>query len=254
MTALVNSARQMGNHFKLFHDVFQYQSSQTIFQILSFVRARYCPAHFIPRASFLNAGDGRHEHPTQELLDEFSFLEHKGFERSEIHVALIGDLFHGRTVHSKADGLRIFNKVVVDLVAPDELQMPPSYVEKMKKQGFEVRFHQSIDAYLAAGKVANLWYFTRLQLERMGDRVKDKAQDLRTAVEAKSMKNKKSIMSNISFRNAQLKKILFVVKVQFRHELLPQLPKNTKFFHPLPRDSTGPTIPFETNQIWFPEL
>jgi hypothetical protein len=61
-------------------------------------------------------------------------------------------------------------------------------------------------------------------------------------------------MSNISLRNSQLKKILFVVKVQFRHELLPQLPKNTKFFHPLPRDSTGPTIPFETNQIWFPEL
>ena len=155
-------------------------------------------------------GDGRHEHPTQELLDEFSFLEHKDFDRSEIHVALIGDLFHGRTVHSKADGLQIFKKVVVDLVAPDELQMPPSlqkkiikkilakmtqigstfliflkiyiqklsfssaeiqkirfrYVDKMKKQGFTINFYPSIDAYLAAGKVANLWYFTRLQLER----------------------------------------------------------------------------------------
>ena len=67
-----------------------------------------------PRASagekpvFINAGDGRHEHPTQEFLDEFTFLEQRGWDDSHIHVALIGDLFHGRTVHSKADGLNVF--------------------------------------------------------------------------------------------------------------------------------------------------
>ena len=147
------------------------------------ISSLYCPQHGLPRSSFLNAGDGRHEHPTQELLDEFSFLEHKNWDRSEIHVALIGDLFHGRTVHSKADGLKIFGKVVVDLVAPDELQMPPSYVSKMRKQGFTINFYKSIDEYLASGKVSKLWYFTRLQLERMGDRVKDKAGDLRKAVQ-----------------------------------------------------------------------
>ena len=58
--------------------------------------------------SFINAGDGKHEHPTQELLDEFTFLEDNGFRTDHIHLALVGDLYHGRTVHSKADGLTPF--------------------------------------------------------------------------------------------------------------------------------------------------
>ena len=76
---------------------------------------------------FINAGDGRHEHPTQEFLDEFTFLEQRDWDDSHIHVALIGDLQHGRTVHSKADGLKIFRSVKVDLVAPSELSLPASY-------------------------------------------------------------------------------------------------------------------------------
>jgi aspartate carbamoyltransferase len=70
-------------------------------------------------ASFINAGDGRHEHPTQEFLDEFSFLEQKGWNRDSIHLALVGDLFHGRTVHSKVDGLRIFKDVQIDLTSSE---------------------------------------------------------------------------------------------------------------------------------------
>ncbi|MGH0052711.1 MAG: bifunctional aspartate carbamoyltransferase catalytic subunit/aspartate carbamoyltransferase regulatory subunit, partial [Sphaerochaetaceae bacterium] len=67
---------------------------------------------------FINAGDGKHEHPTQELLDEFTFLEDNAWSNEDLHLALVGDLFHGRTVHSKADGLKIFNHVKVDLIAP----------------------------------------------------------------------------------------------------------------------------------------
>merc|ERR1719321_2528824 len=81
----------------------------------------------VPRPSFLNAGDGRHEHPSQEFLDEFSFLEHKGWDNSSIHLALIGDLFHARAIHSKVDGLKIFDRVEVDLVAPVELALPDMY-------------------------------------------------------------------------------------------------------------------------------
>ena len=76
------------------------------------------------KRAFINAGDGKHEHPTQELLDEFTFLEDNGMNFDSIHVALVGDLYHGRTVHSKADGLKLFNKVKVDLIAPSELAMP----------------------------------------------------------------------------------------------------------------------------------
>ena len=50
------------------------------------------------KPSFINAGDGKHEHPTQEFLDEFSFLEQLNWKEEHIHIAMVGDLYHGRTV------------------------------------------------------------------------------------------------------------------------------------------------------------
>lgn len=165
------------------------------------------------RPSFLNAGDGRHEHPTQEFLDEFTFLEQLQWRTDEIHIALIGDLLHGRTVHSKADGLRVFQKVIVDMVAPPELAMPQNYVSRMEENGFEIRTYPSIQTYLAAGKVSSIWYFTRLQLERMGDEIRDREVELRKAV---------------TFHDPQWMKLL---------------PDGTKFYHPLPRHRERPVIP-----------
>ena len=165
-----------------------------------------------PRPSFINAGDGKHEHPTQELLDEFSFLEQLEWDGKSIHLALVGDLRHGRTAHSKADGLRIFEQVMVDLVAPPELAMPDAYVDRMRRNGFDVRLWPSIDDYLASGRTATIWYFTRLQLERMGDSVLDKAPALRSAV-------------------------------TFRREQIASLRDGTRFYHPLPRDRLAPVIP-----------
>ena len=98
--------------------------------------SRYAELSGKPRPGFINGGDGKHEHPTQELLDEFSFLEHMEWKEDHIHLALTGDLYHGRTIHSKADGLRIFKTVEVDLIAPELLSMPSYYVEKMKDNGF----------------------------------------------------------------------------------------------------------------------
>ncbi len=164
------------------------------------------------RPSFINAGDGKHEHPTQEFLDEFSFLERLAWKDEAIHLALVGDLYHGRTVHSKAEGLRIFKKVRVDLIAPPELAMPPFYLDAMKKNGYELRLFDSLDEYLASGAVAPLWYFTRLQLERMGESVLEKAPRLRKAV-------------------------------SFRKDMLDKLPPGARFYHPLPRDRLAPTIP-----------
>ena len=164
------------------------------------------------RPAFINAGDGKHEHPTQELLDEFTFLEDIDMNFDSIHVALVGDLYHGRTVHSKADGLRIFDHVKVDLIAPDELMMPDSYIEKMKENGFEVSIFSSIEEYLKTGNPAKLWYFTRPQLERMGERILQKQDILREAI-------------------------------TFRRDFLPYLKEGTKFYHPLPRHKEHPTIP-----------
>ena len=162
--------------------------------------------------AFINAGDGKHEHPTQELLDEFTFLERNKWNRDSIHIALVGDLYHGRTVHSKADGLTIFNKVKVDLVAPRELSMPEYYISKMKENGFEVNTFDSIDSYMESGRTAAMWYFTRPQLERMGDDILKRQEELRR-------------------------------KIIFRKEFLDKIPEGTIFYHPLPRHKLYPTIP-----------
>jgi aspartate carbamoyltransferase len=164
-------------------------------------------------ACFINAGDGKHEHPTQELLDEFSFLEDNNYDYKNLHVALIGDLFHGRTVHSKAEGLKVFDKVTVDLVAPKEISMPKQYIKKMEKNGFEVRIFDSIDSYLQDQRVAEKWYFTRPQLERMGENILKKEKELRE-------------------------------KITVREDHLEKINENVKFYHPLPRHKERPTIPF----------
>lgn len=161
---------------------------------------------------FINGGDGKHEHPTQELLDEYTFLEQLHWNREAIHVALVGDLFHGRTVHSKVDGLRIFNKVKVDLIAPPLLGLPDYYQQRMRENGYQVTLYEDIESYLSQKEVAPIWYFTRLQLERMGDEVKDQEKILRKAV-------------------------------TFEADFIPRLPKNTKFYHPLPRHREFPVIP-----------
>jgi len=174
----------------------------------------------VPRPSFVNAGDGRHEHPSQELLDEFSFLEQLNWDRSHIHLALLGDLFHGRTVHSKVDGLKLYGRVEVDLIAPTELALPPMYEERMLGADYVVRKFGSIAEYVAQPKVAKLWYFTRLQLERMGEKVLSKSMELRKAV-------------------------------TMTHDFIEKLPAKTKFFHPLPRDGRHPTLPFWLDKTEF---
>ncbi|MBC8452384.1 MAG: aspartate carbamoyltransferase [Spirochaetes bacterium] len=175
--------------------------------------AEYAERNNLPfPPSFINAGDGKHEHPTQELLDEFTLLEDNNWETDSIHIALVGDLFHGRTVHSKADGLTTFRSVAVDLIAPEELALPADYVRKMEGNGFSVREFSSIAEYLAQKNIADKWYFTRPQLERMGDRVLQKQHELRKAI-------------------------------TFSEEFLELLKPDTRFYHPLPRNKLYPVLP-----------
>jgi len=162
--------------------------------------------------SFINAGDGRHEHPTQELLDEFTFLEDLDWSTESIHLAMIGDLYHGRTVHSKVRGLNLFGSVSIDLVAPPELAMPAHYVRAMREQGFIVRVFESIQEYIERADVAPQWYFTRPQIERMGDRILHKQDALRAAITCDAGTER-------------------------------QLSERTVFYHPLPRHREHPTIP-----------
>ena len=71
--------------------------------------------HFLSRflsIPIINAGDGRHEHPTQALLDAMTILERLG-RLDGLRVAIIGDIVHSRVARSN---IHLLSKYGVDLV------------------------------------------------------------------------------------------------------------------------------------------
>lgn len=82
-------------------------------------------AHFIaqsvtPGVAIINAGDGRHAHPTQAMLDMLTIRQHKGgFEG--LKVAIVGDVLHSRVARSQIRALLTLGAAEVRLVGPDTL-------------------------------------------------------------------------------------------------------------------------------------
>ena len=87
------------------------------------------------RKPVINAGDGIGEHPTQALLDSFTIKEELG-RIDGLTVTLLGDLKHGRTVHSLARLLSLY-KVKLNYIAPDILRMPAELIDELKAKGIE---------------------------------------------------------------------------------------------------------------------
>jgi aspartate carbamoyltransferase catalytic subunit len=105
--------------------------------------------------SVINAGDGRHEHPTQALLDALTIRRNKG-RLHRLTVAICGDVAHSRVARSNMILLgQMENRV--RLVAPPTL-LPP----EVEKYGVEV-FHDMAEGLEGADVVMML----RLQQERM---------------------------------------------------------------------------------------
>ena len=77
----------------------------------------------------INAGDGPGEHPTQALLDAFTILEEMG-TLDGLTVTMLGDLKYGRTVHSLAKLLTLF-EVKINYVSPEILKMPAELVAEV---------------------------------------------------------------------------------------------------------------------------
>lgn len=63
---------------------------------------------FSGQVPVLNAGDGSNQHPTQTLLDLFTIQETQG-RLDNLHIAMVGDLKYGRTVHSLTQALAKFS-------------------------------------------------------------------------------------------------------------------------------------------------
>lgn len=112
----------------------------------------------------LNAGDGAGEHPTQSLLDLYTIRKEQG-KVDGLTIALVGDLKHGRTVHSLATLLSRF-RVSFLFVAPSALAMPGEIVDRVKKAGADVRATEDLGRALGEADVV---YMTRIQRERFAD-------------------------------------------------------------------------------------
>ncbi|WP_423895032.1 aspartate carbamoyltransferase [Candidatus Pelagadaptatus aseana] len=118
------------------------------------------------RVPVLNGGDGSNEHPSQALLDLYTIrqeLKDRNRGIDGLRIAMIGDLKHGRTVHSLCKLLCLFQNVQVTLVSPPELAMPEDIVEKLREAGHDVTVSEELTHSITHVDIA---YSTRIQEER----------------------------------------------------------------------------------------
>jgi aspartate carbamoyltransferase catalytic subunit len=117
------------------------------------------------RVPVINGGDGANEHPTQALLDLYTIEKEQrslGLTIDGLHIAMIGDLKYGRTVHSLSKLLSLFNNIQFTLISPKELSMPENIIDVMASKGHKI----TITDQLSGSVDANICYQTRIQEER----------------------------------------------------------------------------------------
>ena len=102
------------------------------------------------RAHVVNAGDGKHQHPTQALLDLYTIQQQLG-RLEGLHVAVVGDILHSRVARSLVQALRLVGADAI-LVGPPTL-LPPGLAESTHD--------------IAAIADADVVYVLRMQRERM---------------------------------------------------------------------------------------
>jgi len=114
--------------------------------------ARHVPAH----VHIINAGDGRHAHPTQAMLDMFTIRQHKG-AFDQLRFAIVGDILHSRVARSQIHALNILGAREVRVIGPQTLL--PTEIERLGVTAFT-----DMDDGLSDIDVIMM---LRLQLERM---------------------------------------------------------------------------------------
>jgi aspartate carbamoyltransferase catalytic subunit len=152
----------------------------------------------------INGGDGANEHPTQALLDLFTIQSEMAPHNKTLdglNIVLMGDLKHGRTVHSLSKLLSLYKNMKVTMISPDALKMPDSVISSLTNAGHEVVITDKIENNLSCDVI----YQTRIQQERFAS--KDEA--------------------NLYRGHFSLNKEIYQQFCQ----------KHTVIMHPLPRDS-----------------
>lgn len=122
----------------------------------------------------INAGDGSNQHPTQTFLDLFSIKECQG-KLDNLHIALVGDLKYGRTIHSLAEALIHFNCRLYFVSSPS-LEMPASICKLLREKGIKYSFHRDLSEIIPK---LDIIYMTRIQEERLS--LKQEFDELKSA-------------------------------------------------------------------------
>lgn len=110
----------------------------------------------------INAGDGSGEHPTQALLDLYTIEKEFG-GIDGVHIAMIGDLTYGRTVHSLSYLLANYRNVHISFISPDNVRIPSYVLQYLDEKG--ISYEETADLEGLA-KTADVFYQTRIQKER----------------------------------------------------------------------------------------
>jgi len=122
--------------------------------------------HVAPQVHVINAGDGRHSHPTQGLLDMYTIRHYKR-DFSQLTVAIVGDILHSRVARSAIHALTTLGVPEVRAVGP--LTLLPSGLEQLGVRVF-TRLDEGI-------RGADVIIMLRLQNERMKGSLLPSAQE-----------------------------------------------------------------------------
>ena len=145
----------------------------------------------------INAGDGANQHPSQTILDLLTITETQG-KIDDLKIAFVGDLKYGRTVHSLAEALSMYNNVHIYLVSPESLAMPEYILKHLAKHNVKFSIHETIEEVIPE---VDILYMTRVQKERFDE---------------------------TEYQNLRSKFIL-------SKDMLSEAKSNMKILHPLPR-------------------
>jgi len=119
----------------------------------------------------INGGDGANQHPTQTLLDLYTIKKEFG-GLNGLTISIVGDLKYGRTAHSLAEALKLYD-VNLRFISPSDLRMPARITKELLDLGLSVNETSDLDV-----SGCDVIYSTRIQKERFPDlqeyeRVKD---------------------------------------------------------------------------------
>jgi len=111
----------------------------------------------------INAGDGAGQHPSQTLLDLYTIRQSMPIDN--IDIALIGDLRYGRTAHSLASALSLY-EARLHTLSPKGLELPSALAAELCDKGLEIIEHDDLNDIICD---VDVLYVTRIQRERFPD-------------------------------------------------------------------------------------